>query len=94
MCCGAAQTVLETGAPISRDGSQDVERLDGGREEQPRSSGAGERGEQPAGWSLPSLCNVVLIEGDRRGKPSRCALQRRGANEGREQGINVGKGGF
>lgn len=56
MCCGAAQTVLETGAPISWDSSQNVERLDGGRSSRAERSERGESclgmGTAPAGeWA-------------------------------------------
>lgn len=91
MCCGAAQTVLETGAPISWNGSQYVERADGERS----SRLAREKGETlPRRMVTPPLWNVVVITGDRRGKPPRWALQRHNANEGREQGTNVGREGF
>lgn len=36
--------------------------------------------------------NAVLVEGDRRGKPSRCSLQREMRGESRR--INAGEGGF
>lgn len=55
---------------------------------------AREKGETlPRRVVTPCLCNVVVITGDRRGKPPRWALQRHNANEGREQGINVGREG-
>lgn len=89
MCCGVVQTVLETGAPISWNSSQNVERLDGGRSsraEHPSERGHAGNGHSPSGKRGDN--------GGQAGKAPGWAPKRCSANEGREQGINVSREGF